>query len=258
MIDDRRTLYEMFTKDSTQKMWPAGVEVYSPESLSSLSFLMSLNSFVTPFSASSRYWNFVSRFLNSGKGSFTPEVAERLIAEWLTSARGRMRSRKPNRSHLQLQQVPRACACRRKVKTRYKSTSIKNRIIKYLVRVSEIGRYFSWRLLCDRTCPVQPPAFFLSRVLLLGFGKLLSNKEKCHCRFVVMCVGFTTNCQNKSQSKSRPPDIHPLLSYFSTTHTVALAGTCTSLNFSRWNLTFFLWDVFYTALCFGLLPYLDA
>ena len=55
--------------------------------------------------------------------------------------------------------------------------------------------------------------FFLSRVLLLGFGKLLSIKMKCHCRFVVMCVGFTTNCQNKSQSKSLPPDIHPLLFY---------------------------------------------
>ena len=83
----------------------------------------------------------------------------------------------------------------------------------YLVRVSEIGRYFSWLLLCDRACPVQPPAFFLSRVLLLGFGKLLSIKKKCHCRFVVMCVGFTTNCQNKSRSKSLPPDIHPLLFY---------------------------------------------
>ena len=58
---------------------------------------------------------------------------------------------------------------------------------------------------------MQPPAFFLSRVLLLGFGKLLSIKKKCHCRFVVMCVGFTTNCQNKSRSKSHPPDIHPLL-----------------------------------------------
>ena len=38
--------------------------------------------------------------------------------------------------------------------------------------------------------------FFLSRVLLLVFAKLLSIKKKCHCRFVVMCVGFTTNCQN--------------------------------------------------------------
>ena len=103
----------------------------------------------------------------------------------------------------------------------------------YLVRVSEIGRYFSWLLLCDRACPVQPPAFFLSRVLLLGFGKLLSIKKKCHCRFVVMCVGFTTNCQNKSRSKSLPPDIHPLLFLHATTHTVALAGTCTSLNVSR-------------------------
>ena len=83
----------------------------------------------------------------------------------------------------------------------------------YLVRVSEIGRYFSWLLLCDRACPVQPPAFFLCRVLLLGFGKLLSIKKKCHCRFVVMCVGFTTNCQNKSRSKSHLPDIHPLPFY---------------------------------------------
>ena len=57
--------------------------------------------------------------------------------------------------------------------------------------------------------------FFLSRVLLLGFGKLLSIKKKCHFRFVVMCVGFTTNCQNKSWSKSLPPDIHPLLFYTS-------------------------------------------
>ena len=88
-------------------------------------------------------------------------------------------------------------------------------LLKYLVRVSEIGRYFSWHLLCDRACPVQPPAFFLSRVLLLGFGKLLSIKKKCYCRFVVMCVGFTTNCQNKSRSKSLPPDIHSLLLYTS-------------------------------------------
>ena len=53
--------------------------------------------------------------------------------------------------------------------------------------------------------------FFLSSVLLLGFGKLLSLKKKCHCRFVVMCVGFTTNCQHKSRSKSLPPGIHQLL-----------------------------------------------
>ena len=85
--------------------------------------------------------------------------------------------------------------------------------IYYLVRVSEIGRYFFWLLLCDRACPVQPSAFFLSGVLLLGFGKLLSIKKKCHCRFVVTCVGFTTNCQNKSRSKSLPPDIHSLLFY---------------------------------------------
>ena len=103
----------------------------------------------------------------------------------------------------------------------------------YLVRVIEIGRYFSWLLLCDRACPVQQPAFFLSRVLLLGFGKLLSIKKKCHCRFVVMCVGFTTNCQNMSRSKSLPPDIHPLLFLHATTHTLALAGTCTSLGFSQ-------------------------
>ena len=53
--------------------------------------------------------------------------------------------------------------------------------------------------------------FFLSRILLLGFGKLLSIKKKYRCHFVEMCVGFNTNCQNKSQSKSLPPDIHPLL-----------------------------------------------
>ena len=105
--------------------------------------------------------------------------------------------------------------------------------LNYLVRVSEIGCCFSWLLLCDRACPVQPPACFLSRVLLLGFGKLLSIKKKCHCRFVVMCVGFTTNCQNKSRSKLLPPDIRPLLFYTPTTPTVALAGTCTSLIFSR-------------------------
>ena len=103
----------------------------------------------------------------------------------------------------------------------------------YLVRVIEIGRYFSWLLLCDRACPVQQPAFFLSRVLLLGLGKLLSIKKKCHCRFVVMCVGFTTNCQNMSRSKSLPPDIHPLLFLHATTYTLALAGTCTSLVFSQ-------------------------
>ena len=90
-------------------------------------------------------------------------------------------------------------------------------------------RYFSWLLLCDRACPAQPPALFLSRVLLLGFGKVLSIKKKCHCRFVVMCVGFITNCQNKSRSKSLPPDIHPLLFLHATTHTVALAGMRTSL-----------------------------
>ena len=55
--------------------------------------------------------------------------------------------------------------------------------------------------------------FFLSRVLLLGFGKLLTINKKCHCRFVVMCVGFSTNCQNKSRSKSLQPDIPPLLFY---------------------------------------------
>ena len=85
--------------------------------------------------------------------------------------------------------------------------------LKYLVRVYEIGRYFSWLLLCDRACPVQPSTWFLSRVLLLGFGKLLSIKKKFNCRFVVMCVGFTTSCQNMSRSKSLPPDIHPLLFY---------------------------------------------
>ena len=67
--------------------------------------------------------------------------------------------------------------------------------------------------------------FFLFRDLL-GFGKLLSIKKQCYCSFVVMCMGFTTNCQNMSRSKSLPPDIHPL---HATTHTVALAGMCTSL-----------------------------
>ena len=106
----------------------------------------------------------------------------------------------------------------------------------YLVRVSEIGRYFSWLLLCDRACLAQSSAFFLSRVLLLGFGKLLSIKKKCHCRFVVTCVGFTTNCQNKSRSKSLPPDIHALLFLHATTHTVALAGIRVHRWFcSRWN-----------------------
>ena len=118
--------------------------------------------------------------------------------------------------------------------------------------------FVTWLVLCNRK------RFFLSRVLLLGFGKLLSIKEKvalplccdvrgfyhelskyvtikvasarrspvaffymptiprgpstlfhslnmARCRFVVMCVGFTTNCQNTSQSKSLLPDIHPLL-----------------------------------------------
>ena len=101
------------------------------------------------------------------------------------------------------------------IRTRYaiEHNRVKTLPAIYLVRVSEIGRYFSWLLPCDRACPVQPPAFFLSRVLLLGFGKLLSIKKKCHCRFVVMCVGFTTNLQNESRSKSLPPDIHPLLFY---------------------------------------------
>ena len=72
----------------------------------------------------------------------------------------------------------------------------------YLVHVSEIGRYFSWLLLCGRACPVQPSALFLSWVLLLGFGRLLIIKKKCHCRFVVMWMGFPTNCQNKLRSKS--------------------------------------------------------
>ena len=107
----------------------------------------------------------------------------------------------------------------------------------YLVRVSEIGRYFSWLLLCDRACLAQSSAFFLSRVLLPGFGKLLSIKKKCHCRFVVTCVGFTTNCQNKSRSKSLPPDIQALLFLHATTHTVALAGTCTSLILLTMKLT---------------------
>ena len=79
---------------------------------------------------------------------------------------------------------------------------------------------------------MHPSAFFLSRVLLLASGKLLSIKKKCHCRFVVMYVGFTTNCQNRSRSKSLPvaSTRHSPVDYLhATTDTVALAGTCTSL-----------------------------
>ena len=84
-------MYEMFTKASIQKMWPAGVEVYSSESQSSLSFSMSLNSFVTPFSAFSSYWNLVSPFLNSGESNerscLSPAPADlkwetRLLVQW--------------------------------------------------------------------------------------------------------------------------------------------------------------------------------
>ena len=57
-------MYKMFIKASAQKMCPAWDLSESP---SSLSFSMSLNSFVTPFSASSSYCNLVSPFLNSGK-----------------------------------------------------------------------------------------------------------------------------------------------------------------------------------------------
>ena len=41
---------------------------------------------------------------------------------------------------------------------------------------------------------MHPSAFVLSRVLLLGSGKLLSIKKKCHCRFVVMCDVFGKFC----------------------------------------------------------------
>ena len=98
----------------------------------------------------------------------------------------------------------------------------------YLVRVSETGRYFSWLLLCDRICPVELSAFFLSRVLLLGFGKLLSIKKKYHCRFAVMCVGFATN--SKYVKIKVASARHSLVAFLhAMTHTVALAGMCTSL-----------------------------
>ena len=74
--------------------------------------------------------------------------------------------------------------------------------------------------------------FFLCRILLIGSGKLLSIKNKCHCRFVVMYVGFIMNCQNKSRSQSLPvPSArHSPVDYLhATTHTVSLAGTFTLL-----------------------------
>ena len=80
-------------------------------------------------------------------------------------------------------------------------------VLAHLVRVIEIGRCFSWFLLCDRAFPVHPAAFFLSRVLVLGFGKLLIISKKCNCCLVVMCVGITTNCQNMYDESQ--PDIHP-------------------------------------------------
>ena len=59
---------------------------------------------------------------------------------------------------------------------------------------------------------MQPAALLLFRAfLVLGFDKLLSIDKICHCRFVVMWVGLTMNCQNISRSKSLPADIHPLL-----------------------------------------------
>ena len=41
---------------------------------------------------------------------------------------------------------------------------------------AKLATFFSWLLLCDMACPVQPPAFFLSWVLLLGFGKSIKKK----------------------------------------------------------------------------------
>ena len=46
-------MYEKFTKPDAQKMRLVGIQDYSLESQSSLSFSMSLNSFVTSSSASS-------------------------------------------------------------------------------------------------------------------------------------------------------------------------------------------------------------
>ena len=78
-------MHEMFTKASVQNMRPAGVKVYVLQSQSSLSFSMSLNSFVTPCSASSSYWNLVSPFLNSGNSDkwscLSPALAD---LEWAT------------------------------------------------------------------------------------------------------------------------------------------------------------------------------
>ena len=76
-----------------------------------------------------------------------------------------------------------------------------------------------------------------ARVLLLGFGKLLTIKKKCHYRFVVMCVCFTTNCQNEVTIKVASARHSPVAFLHATTHTVALAGTCTSLVLFTMKLT---------------------
>ena len=72
----------------------------------------------------------------------------------------------------------------------------------YLVRVNEICCYFSWLLLCDRACPVQLPAFFLSRVLLLGFGMLLTSKRNAiaallWCAWVLPRTGKISHDQSR-------------------------------------------------------------
>ena len=75
----------------------------------------------------------------------------------------------------------------------------------YFLPVSEIGRYLFWLFSLTACVLCNTPRLFVSRGLLLGFGELLSCKKDCHCRFVVMCVHFTANCQKWSRSKSLPP-----------------------------------------------------
>ena len=75
----------------------------------------------------------------------------------------------------------------------------------YILPVSEIGRYLFWLFSFTACVLCNTPRLFVSRGLLQGFGELLSCKKDCHCRFVVMCVHFTANCQKWSRSKSLPP-----------------------------------------------------
>ena len=107
------------------------------------------------------------------------------------------------------------------------------RVSKYLVRVSDIGRYFSWLLLCDRACPVQQPAFFLSLVLLLGFGKLLSIKKEVPLPLCCDVRGFYHELSKYVTIKVVSARHSAVAFLHAMTHTVALAGTCTSLGFSR-------------------------